>query len=67
MAPLAMSWYTTAMYIGIAVAPPLGAAALAVSGGHWVPVVGAIVVALGLVAFQLGYARRREAASLAAA
>ncbi|GGF16323.1 MFS transporter [Subtercola lobariae] len=63
---LALSWYTTAMYVGIALAPPLGAAALAVGGAQLVPEVGAAAVAIALIMFQLGYvSRRRRAASAA--
>ncbi len=61
---IALSWYTTAMYIGIAVAPPLGAAALAIGGGELVPVSGAAAVALALVAFQIGYLVRRRTAAV---
>jgi DHA1 family inner membrane transport protein len=61
-AALALSWYSTAMYVGIAIAPPLGSAALALGGAEAVPVVGAAVTALALVLFLGGYARRRSAA-----
>lgn len=54
---VALSWYSTALYAGIALAPLVGAAALHVGGGELVPVFGAISAALGLVAFQLGWAR----------
>jgi DHA1 family inner membrane transport protein len=60
---LALSWYSTAMYVGIAVAPPIGSAALAVGGPAAVPAVGAVVTALALVLFLVGYARRRAAVS----
>jgi DHA1 family inner membrane transport protein len=56
---LALSWYSTAMYVGIAIAPPIGSAALAVGGPEAVPLVGAVVTALALVLFLVGYARRR--------
>jgi len=58
---LAMSWYTTAMYLGIAIAPILGAAASAIGGAHLIPIVAAVVIALALLAFQLGYRKRRSA------
>jgi DHA1 family inner membrane transport protein len=61
-AALALSWYSTAMYVGIAIAPPLGSAALALGGAEAVPVVGAAVTALALLLFLGGYARRRGAA-----
>ncbi|MFF1878112.1 MFS transporter [Leifsonia sp. NPDC058230] len=66
-AALALSWYSTAMYVGIAVAPPLGSAALALGGPEAVPALGAAVTAVALVLFIAGYARRRAAAPAAAA
>lgn len=56
---LAMSWYTTAMYLGIAIAPILGAAASGIGGAHLIPIVASVVIALALVAFQAGYRKRR--------
>jgi DHA1 family inner membrane transport protein len=55
---IALSWYSTAMYAGIALAPPLGASAVQLGGGELVPVFGAVAVILSLVAFQLGWVRR---------
>jgi DHA1 family inner membrane transport protein len=54
---ISLSWYSTAMYIGIALAPLLGAAALG-AGPQVVPLAGAVVGALALVAFLVGYALR---------
>jgi predicted MFS family arabinose efflux permease len=48
---LALSWYSTAMYAGIALAPPLGAVALGLGGAELVPVVGAAAVAVSLAVF----------------
>jgi DHA1 family inner membrane transport protein len=62
---LALSWYTTAMYVGIALAPPLGALAIASGGAELVPVFGAGAVLVGIVALQLGYLRIRSRAALA--
>ena len=56
-AGLTLGWYSTAMYVGIAVAPLLGAAALAV-GTVELPLAGAAVTALALLAFQLGFLGR---------
>jgi DHA1 family inner membrane transport protein len=56
---LAMSWYTTAMYLGIAIAPILGGAASQIGGAHLIPIVAAVVIALAFAAFQLGYFARR--------
>ena len=58
---LAMSWYTTAMYLGIAIAPILGAAASQIGGALLIPVVAAVVVALAVSAFQAGYPKRQSA------
>ncbi|GAA3572987.1 MFS transporter [Microlunatus spumicola] len=60
-AGLTLGWYSTAMYVGIAVAPLLGAAALA-GGSVELPLAGAAVTALALAAFQLGYLPRRTVA-----
>jgi DHA1 family inner membrane transport protein len=57
---LALSWYTTAMYIGISLAPPVGAAALAIGGPALVPVFGAATSVLAVIVFQVGYATRRR-------
>ncbi|MEF2977573.1 MFS transporter [Subtercola sp. YIM 133946] len=57
---VALSWYTTAMYLGIAIAPPVGAAALAAGGAQAIPDFGAVAVALALLLFQLGYVVRRR-------
>jgi DHA1 family inner membrane transport protein len=51
---ISISWYTTAMYAGIAIAPLLGAAASGI-GAQAIPVAGAMVSALGLLVFQLSY------------
>jgi DHA1 family inner membrane transport protein len=56
---LSLSWYTTAMYAGIAIAPPLGSAALSLGGPHLVPFFGAGAVVLAFVVFQVGYRARR--------
>ncbi len=67
-AAVAISWFSTAMYVGIATAPLLGAAAIGTGDVALVPLIGAVVTALALVAFQLGFSlRRRRAASTRAA
>ncbi|CAN5252850.1 MFS transporter [soil metagenome] len=62
---VALSWYSTALYAGISIAPLLGAAALHLGGGGLVPLVGALAAALGLLAFQLSWAGRRTRPALA--
>lgn len=61
-AALALSWFTTAMYIGIAIAPPLGTAAFSLAGPKLIPVVGALSTVVALVAFLVGYLSRRPVA-----
>jgi DHA1 family inner membrane transport protein len=56
-AGLTLGWYSTAMYVGIAVAPVIGGAVLA-AGTVELPLAGAAATALALVAFQLGFLRR---------
>jgi len=64
-AGVALSWYSTAMYAGIALAPPLGAAALATGGASLVPLVGAVAILLALIAFQAGRATGRQRSATA--
>ncbi|PZE30097.1 MFS transporter [Curtobacterium sp. MCBD17_028] len=62
-AGIALSWYSTAMYVGIALAPVVGAQVLGVgvdAGAVAVPVAGAVTAVLALVAFMSGYARPRR-------
>jgi DHA1 family inner membrane transport protein len=60
IAGIALSWYSTAMYIGIALAPVLGGAEIAGSAGATtVPLTGAALSLLALAAFAAGFARRR--------
>ncbi len=56
-AGLTLAWYSTAMYVGIAVAPVIGGAVLA-GGPVLLPLAGAAATALALLAFQLGFRRR---------
>jgi predicted MFS family arabinose efflux permease len=58
---IALSWYSTAMYAGIALAPPLGAVAVGLGGAELVPEFAAIAIVLALVVFQLGLLRPRAA------
>ena len=55
---LALSWYSTAMYVGIAIAPPIGTLALAAGGPVAVPLAGAVVTVAALAVFLLGYLAR---------
>lgn len=55
---LALSWYSTAMYVGIAIAPPIGTLALAAGGPVAVPLAGAVVTVAALAMFLVGYLAR---------
>lgn len=55
---LALSWYSTAMYVGIAIAPPIGALALGTGGAQVVPFAGAAVTVAALATFLLSFAAR---------
>jgi MFS transporter, DHA1 family, inner membrane transport protein len=52
-AGIVLSWYSTAMYIGIGIAPVVGGAALG-AGAALVPLAGAVAALLALVVFVLG-------------
>ena len=56
---IALSWYTTAMYIGIGLAPLIGAADFAIGGAQLIPLFGAAAIAVSLITFQLGYRSKR--------
>ncbi|WP_431220417.1 MFS transporter [Leifsonia xyli] len=55
---LALSWYSTSMYVGIAIAPPIGTLALSAGGAMAVPLAGAVVTVAALAVFLLGYLAR---------
>jgi DHA1 family inner membrane transport protein len=65
-ASVAISWYSTALYVGIAVAPVVGAVAISTGESALIPVGGAILTVLGLAAFLVGYALRRSRPQTAA-
>jgi predicted MFS family arabinose efflux permease len=54
-----MAWYSTAMYLGIAIAPPLGNGSLALGGAWLVPITGAAVSVIALALFLAGFRTRR--------
>jgi DHA1 family inner membrane transport protein len=64
VAGIVLSWYSTAMYIGIGIAPVVGGAALGV-GASAVPLAGATIALVGLVVYLIGL-RVRAAAPLPA-
>ena len=57
---VALSWYSTAVYIGIAFAPLVGGVALEVAGPSEVPHAAALSVLLAFVLFQSGFLGRRR-------
>jgi DHA1 family inner membrane transport protein len=57
-AAVAVSWYATAGYVGIAIAPPVGGAALDWVGASAVPYAAALAVLIAAVFFHLGYVVR---------
>lgn len=61
VAGVSLSWYSTAMYIGIAVAPVVGASVLPF-GAAWLDLLGAGAAAAALAVFALGYALPRRVA-----
>ena len=58
---LVLSWYSTAMYVGIAIAPPIGTLALGAGGAVAVPFAGAAVTVVALAAFLLSHVARTAA------
>lgn len=58
-AAVAVSWYSTAVYVGIALAPLIGGAALAVVGPSQLPRAAAVAVLVAALLFQVGYLVRR--------
>lgn len=60
---ISISWFSTALYAGIALAPLLGAATLKLGNPEYIPLIGAAVTAVALVAFLLGWVRRRAVAT----
>lgn len=57
---IAISWYTTAMYLGIGLAPLLAAAALEVGGPIVIPIFSAAVLVLAFITLHLGFVRSRR-------
>jgi DHA1 family purine base/nucleoside efflux pump-like MFS transporter len=65
VAGVSLSWYSTAMYVGIALAPVVGASVLPF-GAAWLDLAGAAAAAAALAVFALGYVVRRRVAVAAA-
>lgn len=58
-AAVAVSWYSTAVYVGIAIAPLIGGAALDGLGASVIPLAAAALVLVAGVLFQVGHLVRR--------
>ncbi|MFI6424856.1 MFS transporter [Promicromonospora sp. NPDC050880] len=65
VAGVSLSWYSTAMYIGIALAPVVGASVLP-HGAAWLDLLGAAAAAAAFGVFALGYVVRRRVAPVVA-
>jgi predicted MFS family arabinose efflux permease len=52
--PVTMSWNSTAMYVGIALSPPVGNLSIGLGGPHVTPFPAALCVALALASFLIG-------------
>jgi DHA1 family inner membrane transport protein len=55
---LTLSWFTSAQYLGIAIAPVVATTAAGLAGASLIPVAGAIVLAVCIVIFRLGFTQR---------
>lgn len=59
-AAVSLSWYSTGVYVGIALAPVVGGAALSAWGAAHVPHAAALAVLGAALLFQLGFLARRR-------
>jgi predicted MFS family arabinose efflux permease len=55
---LTLSWFTSAQYLGIAIAPVLATTAAGLAGASLIPIAGAVVLAVCIVTFRLGFAQK---------
>ena len=63
-AGLTLSWFTSAQYLGIAIAPVVATTAAGLAGASLIPVAGALVVAVCIFTFRLGFAQEPSAAKV---
>ncbi|WP_243062227.1 MFS transporter [Humibacter sp. RRB41] len=63
-AAVTLSWNSTAMYVGIALSPPLGNFVIGLGGPLLTPVAGVICVGLALVSFLIGLLPTRSRVSV---
>ncbi len=57
-ASVAISWFSSAIYVGIALAPVAGAAVIGAGDTALIPIAAALITIAGLVAFVIGYGAR---------
>jgi DHA1 family inner membrane transport protein len=55
---LTLSWFTSAQYLGIAIAPVVATTAAGLAGATLIPIAGAVVLAVCIVTFRLGFAQK---------
>jgi DHA1 family inner membrane transport protein len=55
---LTLSWFTSAQYLGIAIAPVVATTAAGLAGASLIPVAGAVVLAVCIITFRLGFTRK---------
>jgi DHA1 family inner membrane transport protein len=58
---LTLSWFTSAQYLGIALAPVVATTAAGLAGASLIPIAGAVVLAVCIVTFRLGFTRKSPA------
>jgi DHA1 family inner membrane transport protein len=58
---LTLSWFTSAQYLGIAMAPIVATAAAGLAGASLIPIAGAIVLAVTILVFRLGFTQQTAA------
>jgi DHA1 family inner membrane transport protein len=58
---LTLSWFTSAQYLGIAIAPVVATTAAGLAGASLIPIAGAVVLAVCIVTFRFGFAQRTPA------
>jgi DHA1 family inner membrane transport protein len=57
---LTLSWFTSAQYLGIAVAPVVATTAAGIAGPTLIPIAGAVVLAVSIVVFRLGFEQKTQ-------
>jgi DHA1 family inner membrane transport protein len=55
---LTLSWFTSAQYLGIAIAPVVATTAAGLAGASLIPIAGAVVLVVCIVTFRLGFTRK---------